>query len=101
MKKVIRYQCPHCKKDFKTPNKHYCKFNPILKNCFTCRFLKDWEENSDGTDVGIGFIRNPNYPDCAANEVAFESWDIEIIKQVNYDMQCERWQEGKYDHKNS
>ncbi len=94
MKKVTRYQCEFCKKDFKTPDRHYCKMNPELKNCFTCKHLKGWLESEDGVDVGVGILPYPNYPDCAAD---VDGWDIEEIKGANYNMQCSEWEQGKYD----
>ena len=101
MKKVTRYQCQFCKKDFKTPDRHYCKKNPELKNCFTCRHLKGWEESEhyQHIDTGLGIYspRDPNYPDCAAGENDYEEWNIETIKSVNYNMQCEKWEQGIYD----
>ena len=96
MKKVIRYECPYCKKVFKTPDKHQCKKNPKLKNCFTCKYLKGWLESEDGTDTGFGFYRDPNYPDCAAG---VDGWDIESIKSVGYNMQCSDWEVGKYEER--
>ena len=90
MKQVVRYQCEYCKKEFKTPDRHFCKMNPELRNCFTCKHLKGWLESEDGVDVGIGILRDPNYPDCAAD--AGDGWDIEIIKNCCYDMQCEHWE---------
>lgn len=94
MKKVTRYQCGFCKKDFKTPDRHYCKFDPELKNCFTCKHLKGWHE---GEIVNVGFgpyngPSEPNYPDCA---VDCDGWDIEAIKGCNYNMQCSGWAEGR------
>ena len=94
MKEVTRYQCEFCKKDFKTPNRHYCKKNPELKNCFTCKHLKGWEESEDNGEYGYEYYKEPNYPDCAAD---MDGWDIETIKEVNYNMQCEKWEQGKYD----
>lgn len=94
MKKVIRYECQFCKKDFKTPDRHECKFNPTLKNCFTCKHLRDWLENEDNGSYGYDYYRGPNYPDC---EAKVYEWDIELIKQHNYDMQCDKWEEGQYD----
>lgn len=91
MKEVIRYQCEFCKKEFKTPDKHYCKFNPELKNCFSCKHHCGWEDSEDGVDVGIGFIYNPPYPSC--NNDGADDWDIETIKQVKYNMQCEKWEQ--------
>lgn len=94
MKEVTRYQCEFCKKDFKTPNRHYCKKNPELKNCFTCKHLKGWEESEDNGEYGYEYYKEPNCPDCAAD---MDGWDIETIKEVKYDMQCDKWEQGKYD----
>lgn len=94
MKEVTRYECQFCKKDFKTPDKHYCKFNPELKNCFTCKHLKGWEEGEGNGNYGYDYYREPNYPDC---EKECDGWDIEAIKGCNYDMQCSGYEEGKYD----
>lgn len=94
MKKLTVYECEFCKKLFRTPNKHNCKKNPELKNCFTCEHLKGWLKSLDGVDVGVGIIYDPNYPNCAAG---IDGWDIESIKHSNYNMQCPDWKEGKYD----
>lgn len=94
MKEVTRYQCKHCKKDFRTPNKHYCKFNPELKNCFTCKHSKGW---LDGEETNGYYYREPNYPDCIADGLSIRDWNIELIKELNYNMQCEKWEQGKYD----
>lgn len=91
MKQVIRYQCEFCKKEFKTPNRHYCKFNPELKNCFTCKHLKGWHE---GEEYPGDYYREPNYPDCAKE---CDGWNIENIKELSYKMQCLDWEEGKFD----
>lgn len=84
MKKVVRYQCELCKKEFRTPNRHKCKFRPELKNCFTCKNFNGWN-NDSGFDVGI----EPPYPDCEH----CEDWNIETIKQAEYNMQCEHWEQ--------
>lgn len=82
MKRVIRYQCQFCKKEFKTPNKHRCKKNPELKNCFSCKKLNGWVYDYGDTPQ----------PDCLENE----DWDIVAIKSVNYNMQCQHWEsEGR------
>ena len=94
MKEVTRYQCEFCNKDFRTPDKHYCKKKPELKNCFTCKHLKGWLESTEGTDVGVGIIPDPNYPDCTAD---VDGWNIEDIKYANYNMQCSKWEQGTYD----
>lgn len=89
MKEVTRYECRFCKKDFKTPNKHQCKFRPELKNCFTCKHLKGWESDY----LYDNYIKIP-FPDCAEG---CDGWDLEIIKGSEYDMQCEKWEKGKFD----
>ncbi len=93
MKKVIRYKCEYCNKEFKTPDRHFCKKKPELKNCFTCKHLKGWLVSEESAPIYFESETNykiyPNYPDCAAG--AGESWNIEIIKKCNYDMQCNYW----------
>lgn len=83
MIQIIRYQCELCKKEFRTPNRHYCKNNPELKNCFSCKHLDGWDNNDRDY---------PNYPVCLVNEEVNAEWDINTIKQVNYNMQCEKWE---------
>ena len=90
MKALIVYECEHCKKLFRTPNRHYCKMNPELKNCWTCKHLKGWKEGERDFDY-----QNPPYPDCEYCEPC--DWDLDTIKDVNYNMQCEHWEQGKYD----
>lgn len=96
MKKVTRYQCQFCKKDFKTPDRHQCKKDPKLKNCFTCRNLKGWL----GRDYEVGdlALQYPPYPDCAAGTEDPEEggWDIGQMKNQGYNMQCSKWGEGRY-----
>ena len=85
-------------KEFKTPDRHYCKKNPELKNCFTCKNLKGWLESEESTPIYFEsethYSRYPNYPDCAAD--VGDGWDIEIIKSCNYNMQCEKWEAFQY-----
>ncbi|MDI6789940.1 MAG: hypothetical protein QME44_04530 [Thermodesulfobacteriota bacterium] len=85
MKPLTVYECEWCKKLFRTPDRHQCKKNPALKNCFSCKHLRGWDE----------YKPEPPAPDCAAG--CCEDWDIDNIKWRNYDMQCEGWEEGKYD----
>ena len=58
---VTRYNCDTCGKDFKTPNRHKCKFDPNLKNCFTCKRLKEWNQGGI-IDVGFGPYNGPCEP---------------------------------------
>lgn len=90
MKALTVYECEHCKKLFKKPNRHKCKLNPTLKNCWTCKKLKGWVALNDED----GCYRPTFYVDCECNDCEL---DLEQIKKVNYDLQCEHWEEGKYD----
>jgi hypothetical protein len=36
LKPVTMYQCQHCKKLFKTPDKHNCRRDLDKTNCYTC-----------------------------------------------------------------
>jgi hypothetical protein len=93
MKKVVRYECQFCKKEFRTPGRHHCKRNPELKNCFSCKHLVGWKKSEDRIySPGVIF---PNYPHCDAG--MSEDWDIEIIKSKGYDMQCESYEHGQHD----
>jgi hypothetical protein len=84
MKQLTVWECKWCKKLFRTPNRHYCKFNPGLKNCFTCKHLRGWLKEDPFAPWDSYYL-----PDCAAGD---DSWDIELIKEVNYDMQCPEWE---------
>ena len=94
MKPLTVYECEHCKKLFRTPNKHQCKKNPALKNCFTCKHLKGWKDGEKDE-----YQYNPPYPDCEIKDCSGgNGWDLEEIKECNYNMQCEHWEQGQYDH---
>ena len=72
MKEITVWECEYCKKLFKTPDKHKCKFNPELKNCFTCKHFIVWEDNFDG------YISTTPHPECDIE--ASEGWDIETLQ---------------------
>lgn len=87
MKKIEVYECEFCKKLFRTQNRHNCKFNPKLRNCFTCKNFEGWSEG----EYMENYEYDAPYPECSAE---CDDWDIDEIKNVNYNMQCEKW-EGK------
>ena len=84
MKQVIRYQCNFCKKEFRTPDRHKCKFRPELRNCFTCKNFNGW--NIDGEWGGV--FEEP-YPDCEYGE----DWNLKGIKNIGYNMRCQFWED--------
>ena len=46
MKQLTVYECEYCKKLFKTPNRHKCKYNPEMKSCFSCKHNKGFYEET-------------------------------------------------------
>ena len=36
LKPIQMYECQHCKKLFKTPDKHNCRRDPDKTNCYSC-----------------------------------------------------------------
>lgn len=92
MKKIVVYECEHCKKLFKTPDRHKCKKDPELKNCWTCKHYKGWIEayrEDDGSPEGC--IVPPSV-ECDKKQ----EYDLEEIKSMSYDMQCAFWEKGDY-----
>lgn len=37
MEKVVRYRCKWCGREFRTPNRHRCRFDPSNRNCLSCK----------------------------------------------------------------
>jgi hypothetical protein len=37
MERVVRYRCGWCGKEFKTPDRHICRWDPDCKNCLSCK----------------------------------------------------------------
>lgn len=90
MKAVTRYQCEHCGKDFKTPNKHQCKKNPELKNCFSCKHWDSWYDGEQDE-----YYRTPRVPVCMADDPDPTECDIESMKINFYNLQCSSWEFAK------
>lgn len=86
MKELKVWECKWCKKLFKTPNRHCCKMNPAMKNCYTCKNLKGWKS-------GEAYNLSP-CPDCKVK--AADDYDLDFIKILGYNLKCESWEEGKY-----
>ncbi len=83
MRALTVYECQYCKKLYRTPNRHQCKFRPELKNCFTCKNGGDWNREVEGDGYSSDVYANCHYS---------EEWGLRLIKDVGYNMQCEGWQ---------
>lgn len=84
---VTRYQCEYCKKEFKTPNRHYCKFDPKLKNCLSCKHMNGWEYVEDEWGRTI-----EGYPYCKHGS---DAWDLSEMRYNGFNMQCNEWEPKK------
>ena len=94
MKQVIMYECEFCKKHFKTPNRHVCKYDPKLKNCFTCKHNKGFNEENEEWEYGT---YKTIYADCA-----LDMNDLDV-RNTPRNMQCfeyeycgGKWHENVY-----
>lgn len=67
MKQVTRYQCEWCGKEFKTPDRHKCRWDPCAHNCLSCRHRgKSVEELLEDSTRWLAF-------ECPFNEDICES----------------------------
>lgn len=46
MEQVVRYKCQWCGKEFKTPDRHVCKWDPDCKNCLSCKYRGKFVEGA-------------------------------------------------------
>ena len=78
-KEVLRLQCNHCGKLFKT-ERHDCKFDPEKRNCLTCQ-----HNLGQLSEDGVAFF------ECAKGHT--EDWvEIITIQSLNWKMDCKDWQ---------
>jgi len=63
MKEIKMYQCQYCQQIFKTKNRHKCKYDPVMKNCYSCEFNQGFiaekcEDDSLGKHYSYGGFCN-------------------------------------------
>jgi hypothetical protein len=86
LKPITMYECQHCKKLFKTPDKHNCRRDPDKTNCYSCEhwgnqfcFDKSWDHSGDATCTAKEACKI--YGQCA--EEAFE-----IMRGKGWHLDC-------------
>lgn len=92
LKEVVRYECEHCNKDFKTPDRHVCKFDPKFKNCHSCKHCRGFkdEDREGGIDVGVGIMpTNQLYPICIKDYGDHGALDL---CQMGYQLNCDAYE---------
>ena len=97
MKTITVYECPYCKKLFRTPDKHNCKRDPEKKNCFSCSHLQRFADDCQQATYDEPGYRNCN-PVCWYSE-HYERETEDIIdfmyhKNPRWSLDCPSW-EGK------
>ena len=82
MKEVIMYECEFCKKRFRSKNLHKCKFDPNMKNCFSCGSFTKFEEHF--LDDTAYFSAKCVYPVCdvmdtSLQDMSKKKWKLDCI----------------------
>lgn len=78
MEKVIRYRCKWCGREFRTPDRHCCRFDPDAKNCLSCAYVGKFDEGEPsrghpsmpGYDEGVA----PSF-ECACGHGGGGGWN--------------------------
>ena len=63
MEKVVRYRCKWCGREFRTPNRHRCRFDPANRSCLSCKHCGKFDsfEEDDWNIKGFRCLRGaPN-----------------------------------------
>lgn len=87
LKPVTMYQCQHCKKLFKTPNKHDCRRDPDKTNCYTC---KHWghEFYYDRSREDAGDMTCEPEEACAKHETSLVDEAFLIMCERGWHLNC-------------
>lgn len=68
MKMVTRYKCEWCGGEFKTADRHKCKYDPKFKNCLSCanrgKFVQGRSPTYDPYTLGLVDGGTSNGFDC-------------------------------------
>lgn len=87
MEKVTRYRCKWCGKEFKTPDRHACKWDPDAFNCLSCvhrgKFVNGEPLNPYTGDY------TPDRFECAKDECGWNEFESGLPPtSVNRDRHC-------------
>lgn len=78
-KRVIRYRCQWCGKEFKTDHLHDCKFDPDKRNCLSC--IHQTGSDNETEDDKPYFV-------CDTVDGASRFCDIDTIARNNWNGEC-------------
>ena len=92
MKQVIRYECEFCGKDFRTPKRHQCKYDPRFKNCYSCKHNKGFYKEDRGDGYGTDIIAECDKDYCDFNALE-ASGDLQCAE---YEYCGGKWYENEH-----
>ena len=94
MEQVIMYQCEHCKKFFKTKNRHICKYSKESMNCYSCNNNKGFyqEYEYDYLFDGSEEKRKGVYVNCTKE---IERSNYSLKSPCVHHVYCGKWYESE------
>lgn len=72
MKSIEMYECQHCKKLFRTPDRHNCRRDPDYTNCYSCEHWGHEFKQYDAYEGDYYFLTSCNIKSTYADE-AFDT----------------------------
>lgn len=87
LKPITMYQCQHCKKLFKAPDKHNCRRDPDYTNCYSCEhwgnqfyFDKTYDDSGEMTcDISDA---------CAKHETSLVDEAHGLMRESGWYLDC-------------
>ena len=96
IKPILLYQCEYCQKLFKTRTRHHCKFDPALKNCFSCRRLLGIETiRGDEDEDVLPFYSPDDSAECFSRIIICECGQtvtLEELAEQKWHLNCGNWE---------
>ena len=91
LKPIQMYECKHCKKLFKTPDKHNCRRDPDKTNCYSCEywgnqfyFDKSYRDEGDMTcDISDA---------CKMHETSYAEEAFGIMRESGWHLNCPEYE---------
>lgn len=85
MKHVQMYECQHCKKLFKTPDKHNCRRDPDKTNCYSC---KNWGHQFYFGETEYWSATCSQEASCAKHETSYAEEAHELMRFNGWCLNC-------------
>ena len=97
MKPIQMYECQHCKKLFKTPNKHNCRRDPDKTNCYTCEHWGHQFYCAFNNGIREVQIWDPSDA-CKATETSYDDCAFELMRANNWKLDCPAYKRREAAH---